>query len=274
MRVIKEVPETILQGFVFFIAVGFRLFGGKTLACARNNLSAILPAISKKEQNAVLWRFCRHVASTVVEFIRYEQRPERFSRSFIQSIDADERVFELIKKGNGLILLSGHYGAWELLGGFASRNYGATVIVNKLKFAPLEKFLQLWRSKIGMKTIENEKNITVLNILRRGGVIGILPDLYFDKFRGVEVNFFGKTTRLNAGPAYMHLSTKSPIVILYILPLENAQGYEIRYGGVIEYESTGDKLFDVCQVTQLWGDMLAKQIRAKPELWIGLIHDI
>lgn len=112
----------------------------------------------------------------------------------------------------GAILAATHSGNWDLPGAWFGRTYGrATSVGERLKPEALFDTFVAARAKQGIEILphvggERPPFTVLLERLRAGGLIGLVCDRDLSR-RGVEVQFFGATARMAAGPALLARST-------------------------------------------------------------------
>lgn len=83
--------------------------------------------------------------------------------------------------------------------------------------------------------------------------------------RGVEVEMFGASRRVPAGPALLSLTSGAPILVCPVTTLED--GWEIRIGPPLRIESTGDLRTDVEALSRLMAASFERAIAARPPDW-------
>ena len=105
-----------------------------------------------------------------------------------------ERYREIKNSGRGLIIMTPHFGGWEVLAFVSFIFLGPqSYLVRKLDNPRLEELLARIRGKFGNQPMDKSTAILpALELLRSGGNLGILPDLNSQKHEGVFVPFFGK----------------------------------------------------------------------------------
>lgn len=169
--------------------------------------------------------------------------------------------------GRGVIMAMPHLGAWDWGGAWLSASgFALTVVAEALDPPELFEWFSAWRRHVGMRVVPLDRSAGsgVVNVLRHGGVVGLLcdRDLTGD---GVEVTFFGERTRLPAGPATLALRTGAPLLPCCVL----FEG-DHRRGIVcppLDTSRRGALRADVMRITQDMADALAALIRRAPEQW-------
>ncbi len=95
-------------------------------------------------------------------------------------------------QNKGVVLLTGHFGCWELMAiSFGYFFYPVHLVSTSMKFKPIERLVQTLRGVSGNQCIPKEKSMRrLIQVLRQGGNIGILMDQNVDWYDGVFVPFF------------------------------------------------------------------------------------
>lgn len=173
---------------------------------------------------------------------------------------------------DGLILISAHYGNWELAGGAISGLVGrkVTSLVRGFSNPLIGELFMRHRAKPSHCPVDKSKGIrALLNALERKEIAAVLIDQHACTGEGVECEFFGHPARVHMTPALLHLKTGVPIMpeLTTRLPGENFR-FEMTAGELIRYTPTGDKAKDVATVTQMCISALEKLIRRHPEQWL------
>ena len=167
----------------------------------------------------------------------------------------------------GALLLSGHFGNWELLayGAAALAGIPFSIIVKEQRdYGQLER-MRTSRGNRLIPTSRGAREATAL--LRSGGVIAMLADQSAGE--GDElVEMFGIPTYTYAAPARLALRFRPRVIVGFAVREEkgaggyNVQLRELRHGD-LEDTPEGVHLF-----TQRYVEMLEETIREHPEQWV------
>lgn len=175
-----------------------------------------------------------------------------------------------IDKKKGVIIMTGHYSNWELMGTWVVRHgYPVKVVAKKSYDSRLDKLIVGYRNEAGYSnTARGKATKSVVDGLLEGETYGLLFDLD-TKVKGVFVDFFGKPAHTATGPALLSSMLNVPIVPLFIR-LTRDYNYVITAFEKIPMDSTGDNDKDLITNTQRCSDMYEKVIRAYPDQWIWM----
>ncbi len=176
-----------------------------------------------------------------------------------------------IKKGRGVLLLSGHIGNFELLVAAFGHDpdfkmYGA---YRKFDFQPLEKFMLEERQRFGTTMIPlHGASKKIDAILRNQGAVGTLLDQNANWHSGVRVDFFGRPACTNKGLAALALRTKAAVVPMCIA--KTGDTFLVEFLPEIPLESTGDMIRDLENNTQNYTTAIEAMVRKYPDqyFWV------
>jgi KDO2-lipid IV(A) lauroyltransferase len=172
-------------------------------------------------------------------------------------------------KGKGILYLTGHLSAWELLpAAHAVYGHPLSFITRPLDNIRLDRYLRRLRESVGNRVIP-KKNAArpVLKVLEQKGCVGILMDQNTSLQEGIFSDFFGLPAATTTALAILALRTDAPILPGYLTPMR--QGiYTVRFLPPIEVIRTGDRARDVELNTGKLNKVLERIIREQPETWL------
>jgi KDO2-lipid IV(A) lauroyltransferase len=212
------------------------------------------------------------VGETFDSYTRYWLELFRLPHEVGGELDIDivgyEHLTAARERGSGAIVALPHVGGWEFGGAwFARQGWRLTVVVEPVQPPELFEWFASVRRELGMTVVElgSDAGKTVLRALRDNHVVCLVcdRDLTGD---GVDVEFFGETTTLPAGPATLALRTGAPLLpaAVYFRP---RGGHHAVVRPPIPTEREGRLRDDVARVTQALAYRFEELIRAAPEQW-------
>ena len=172
----------------------------------------------------------------------------------------------------GLIFLAPHLGGWEILAFAASALHEPySYLARRLDNPRIEAMAEKIRGRFGNRAI-NKKDaaLPAVQLLRQGGLLGILADFNSVHDEGVFVPFFGHLACTTAGVAALVMRTNA-LVIPTCAPWDETKGkYLLRYGPILEFESTGDRRRDAETFTARFTEVFEKMVRDFPDQWLWI----
>jgi len=183
--------------------------------------------------------------------------------------DGAEYLVEPTQRGQGVIAVLPHMGNWDA-SGRAMRARGLPMVAVAEHLRP-ERLFQLFvrqRDAIGIKIIALGKSAGIgkqlTAAIEDGNVVALLADRDLTG-RGVQVEMFGATCRLPAGPAMLALSTGAPVVV--VASYETPEGWRGLMRPLAMPERTGDRRADARAITQAIASAFERCIAASPADW-------
>lgn len=173
-------------------------------------------------------------------------------------------------KGKGTILLSGHFGNWELLAAWLAQNGLPLKVIGRSVYDPrLDEMLVDVRNKAGYTNIPRGKSTKeIIRSLKLGYALGLLID-QDTKVKGVFTNFFGRPAHTATGPVILSQKFGAPIVPIFIR-LREDWTYHVYCGEELSLENTGDEERDLIVNTQKCSDVYERIIRRFPDQWVWM----
>ncbi|HEY3430148.1 MAG TPA: lysophospholipid acyltransferase family protein, partial [Cyclobacteriaceae bacterium] len=168
-----------------------------------------------------------------------------------------ERAYQ---KGKGVLFLTAHIGAFELMATeMAFRGYKPLIVGSPLKEPLITNFVWKHRQKMGADVIERGKEtLRLLKNLKSGGTMGILID-QDTRVKSVFADFFGKPCATPVGAAMLALKTGAAVVPVFC-HLNNDGKQQIDCFAEIELVYTGDEENDIVINTQNFTKAIENEI--------------
>ncbi|MBW2170585.1 MAG: lysophospholipid acyltransferase family protein [Deltaproteobacteria bacterium] len=182
-------------------------------------------------------------------------------------IDGLSHFTNALKKNKGVLLLTAHFGNWELMTVFSGMTgYPVNIIYRPLDFQPMETFFVNLRTRFGGKLIPKNRSMrTILTVLKQGEAVGFLMDQNVDWYEGVFVEFFGRLACTNKGLALLALRTEAPVVPIFLV--REGAGFRVEIGQEVPLVKTGDKTKDIEANTQQYNGVIEAFARRYPDQW-------
>jgi KDO2-lipid IV(A) lauroyltransferase len=173
--------------------------------------------------------------------------------------------------GRPLLILTGHFGNWEVLGyTIGLVGLSASVLARKLDNPYLDRLLHDLRQKTGQVLLDkNEDYAKVLATLERGGFLGMLGDQDAGS-RGLFVDFFGRPASTHKSIALLSLQYQAPVLVIGAARVGRPMRYRLYFEDVIlpeEYEGSADA---ARAITQRYTRALERMVRRHPEQYFWL----
>ena len=235
------------------------------------NLRLAFPDWAESQRRNVIRGMIRNLGWMAVEFARFPRyNKDNIAEAIVP--DGHENFLAGRQRGKGVLVLTGHIGAWEL-SSFAHALYGYPLhyMARPLDHPRVDALVNRYRGLSGNQLIfKNESARAMLKILKEGGTIGILADQNTMRDEGGFVDFFGTPACTTTGIARVALHTGAAVVPGCAVWDEHLGKYRLRFEPPVDLVRTGDPEQDVGANTQLFARVLEEIIRKYPEQWVWI----
>jgi len=182
-----------------------------------------------------------------------------------------EHCRRAVARGNGAVVITGHFGNWEVLGArLVAEGFDLAVVARDASDAGVASLINQSRERLGMKVIGKRDMRAMHAHLRAGGLLGILPDQHSRK-GSILLDFLGRPAWVVRSPALMALRTGAPLVPGFCLRGPR-DALRVVILPEIDTQGLGDRDEATVELTRRINGALEEQIRAHPEQWLWL-HD-
>jgi KDO2-lipid IV(A) lauroyltransferase len=249
-------------------------FLGATLgyrrSVAMDNLRNAFPEKSEEELEQIMRGSFRNVGISLFEFMYFPRLSAKDIKNLIV-LDNAQAISEAHAAGKGIILLTAHFGNWELMAQSVPVVTGipVSVIVKPQANRFVDRQVNIWRRQFGNRDVPMENSIReLLRALQERRAIGIVGDQTAAK-ESIRVSFFGREVPTYEGPAMFCLKTGAPMI----------QGVAIRQpdgkykGHFVPVKSDDLKGYNKVNITELTKRHVAiteEIIRQYPDQWMWM----
>ncbi len=170
-----------------------------------------------------------------------------------------------------LILLTGHYGNWEVAGYiFGLFGFPTVSVARTLDNPFLERYVRSFREKTGQSLIPKTGGFDqMVEVLKGNGMLGFVADQDAGP-RGVFVDFFGRPAATHKAIALLAIEHQAPVVVGVSRRIGPGFRYEFRCEDVIEPGELSGTPDDVRILTQRFTSALERLIRQDPTQYLWL----
>jgi KDO2-lipid IV(A) lauroyltransferase len=256
-------------GFLAYYALGHLRHVGQ------RNLEIAFPEKSPVERRRIL-RGCFDSLGRLLGLFSHFPRcaPEDLCKLIEYDKAGEARFIEARNRGKGMLLITAHLGAWELLPLYYSAiGYPFSFLVRPLENPLIDRWVHSVRTRFGNKALDKKAaGLSCLRLLKNGGTLGILPDLNSLPQEGIFVPFFGKLGCTTLAVAAFALPTNATIFSVFAPWDPVRKKFVFVAGPDLELVRTGDWDRDLAINTARMASMFEEVIRAYPDQWLW-IHD-
>lgn len=186
-------------------------------AITHDNVQRAFPLASPQVVADVVRLAYGNLGITLVELLALSHASQReiVTRIAIPGIEILERR---AAQGKPSVLLSGHYGNWELLAlaGALLAKAPFTIVVHPQHNAKADRFLNAIRTRFGNVIVPmGQAARPLIHAMQRGGTVAFLADQYADPLVNRSFMFFGRETPTFEAPAALALRYNAPMFAAY-----------------------------------------------------------
>jgi len=224
---------------------------------------------SEAEIRALGRAFYAQLGTTLLEFCGYWRlRPDQVRDLVIA--DGAEHLDAAVAGGRGALLVSGHFGNWELLGAWlAARGHTVRFLVKTQSNRRVDHLQNEVRARAGVGIIRSGPSVKeMVRALRDGGLIGLLGDQDAGP-GGVFLDFLGRPASVFRGTAQLAWKLRVPVVTGFLVRQPDGR-HRLVAGPPITVDPDWDEEEAVLQITREHTQRLAAMVRRHPDhyFWV------
>ncbi|MFF4370134.1 phosphatidylinositol mannoside acyltransferase [Streptomyces sp. NPDC001594] len=266
---VKKLPEPAAAALGRKIADVAWKRRGKSVLRLESNLARVVPDAGPERLRALSQAGMRSYMRYWMESFRLPAMdPGRFGTDV--SIKDEHILREALASGRGVVVALPHLANWDLAGAWVTGHVGVpfTTVAERLKPESLYDRFVAYRESLGMEVLPHSGGAafgTLARRLRAGGLICLVADRDLSS-SGVEVDFFGATARMPAGPALLAQQTGAALLPVTLHYGEAPKMYG-RIHPAVDVPPAGTRAEKTAVMTQAVADAFASGIAEHPEDW-------
>jgi KDO2-lipid IV(A) lauroyltransferase len=254
---------SVILAFIFFYVIPIRK------QVVFSNLRIAFPEFDEKKLKEVAFGCYRSVLISFFEIL-HMQKMNHAEIINVLDVDNADLIVKNYQEGRGVILLSAHFGNWELIATSVSAriNIPFHVVVKHQRNPYVDRKINSIRLKWGNEIVS--LGISIRNIykeLRNKNLVAMVADQR-GSADGPRIKFFGVETAIYPGPAILAVKTGAPLI--YGLTIRQP---DFSYKVVLEkidLENLPDNEEKVKEISQRLASFLEKYVRQYPEQWLWM----
>jgi len=252
-------------------AIGWLAFAGlsRLRKTGMENLALAFPDKPSAERARILRAMYRNLGWQLAEFCHMSHYSLRQANTFIR-YDGLEHYLAARHLGKGVLVLTGHIGAWELSSFYHSlAGYPMGMVIRRLDNPWVDQLVNRIRCQHGNRVLHKDDFARgLIAAMRAGETVGVLMDTNMTPPQGVFVDFFGHAACTAAGVARVALRTGAAVLPGFLAWEPTESRYVLHFLPPLELVNTGDDERDAIANTQLFTSALEDIIRRYPEQWL------
>jgi KDO2-lipid IV(A) lauroyltransferase len=235
------------------------------------NLRLAFPEMPEAGRERILRSVYRNLGALLAEFCLMPRYTPEVASRFIR-YEGLENYLAARERGKGVLVLTGHLGAWELSSFYHSlMGMPMGMVIRRLDNPLVDAFVNKIRCQHGNRVIHKDDFARgLIASMRAGETVGILMDTNMTPPQGVFVPFFGVQACTASGMARIALKTGAAVVPGFLLWEESEGKYVLRFGKELEVVHSGDAERDAVTNTASFTAAIEGMIRQYPEQWLWM----
>lgn len=270
VQLLRLLPRQVAVGIMRSLAwIAFYLIRSVRSKTVRHLTLAFGNEKSSREIKQIAKQVFLNLGTFISDAIRIPQIIENGMRTLI-TIEGREYLDQAVANRKSAIMLTGHFGNWELLGAWLAQNgYRLKVVATPLYDPRLDKMVIKIRNQAGYTNIAR-RNATreITHGIRNAYSIGMLID-QDTRVEGVFVKFFDLWAHTAVGPVVLARKYGLKIVPVFIR-MNKDLTYHIEVEEPLQLEFTENRERDLIVNTQKCSDVYERVIRQYPEQWVWM----
>jgi KDO2-lipid IV(A) lauroyltransferase len=247
------------------------LFDGKHRRIALKNLRVAFPHLRASERWMIARASFENVGKTFLEIPGFaRQTPEQIQRR-VRYMGV-EQLDRLEAEGRGALLLTGHFGNWELMAlAYGFRGGRLAFVARPLDNPYFDSWMKQLRSRSGNRIISKRGALrAVYGALRDGCGVGMLMDQKVTGRAGVFVEFFNHLAGSSGAMAALACRYGAPVVPAYTVRNPSGIGHTIVVEPEVPVVRSGRKDVDIRINTQRFQKILERIVCKHPDQWFWM----
>ncbi|NOY12722.1 MAG: lysophospholipid acyltransferase family protein [Deltaproteobacteria bacterium] len=236
---------------------------------AEENLQRAFPEWSRRKVATLAWANFQHVGTSSADMLRidlFDTRRGDLQRYFDLDLDEMRKAHDL---GRGVIMLSGHFGFWEV-GSFPlqQQGYRVDLVAKPMKNPLVDSYFEKMRKTYGHEVLNSRKGARrIVKALQQGDLVAVLLDQHISPPGSIPVDFFGRKAYTTTAITRLAMKYRIPLVPTFCQRLPDHR-YKLWTEPMLLLEGEGEQA--VAENTQLLTKIIEKTIRKDPRQWFWM----
>ncbi len=215
-----------------------RLFGrlawwsrGRAAKVTQINIATCYPHLDARAQRQLARDSLLHTGQLSTEMGIVWHWPVKAWRPLIRKVSGAQRIADALHEKRGVLVLAPHFGNWEMVNLFLGERFGLTAMYEPPNVATLDAMIRNARMRAGSILVPTTSTgiRELYRTLRKGKLVGLLPDQVPSQRSGVYAPFFGRPA-LTGILAHKVIRATEPLVVLgHARRLPDAAGFSLHF---------------------------------------------
>ncbi len=271
IHVLRSLPRRMARACGAAIAAIGYVSHGRLRRVGRRNLELAFPEMPASQRAAVLRQEYRHLGWLLAEFCQMSTYTRETASRFIR-YQGLEHYLAARDRGRGVLVLTGHLGAWELSSFYHSlAGHPMGMVIRRLDNPLVDALVNSIRCQHGNRVLHKDDFARgLIGAMRAGETVGILMDTNMTPPQGLFVPFFGVEACTASGLARVALKTGAAVLPGFLVWEAAERQYVLHFGPELELADSGDSEADAATNTALFTGVIEETIREYPSQWLWM----
>jgi Kdo2-lipid IVA lauroyltransferase/acyltransferase len=205
--------------------------GGRAAKVTQINIAVCYPKLDADAQRQLARQSLLHTGQLSAEMGIVWHWSAKAWRPLIRKVSGAQRIADALHDKRGVLVLAPHFGNWEILNLFLGERFGLTAMYEPPNVAHLDAVIRAARMRAGSILVPTTSSgiRELYRTLRRGKLVGLLPDQVPPLKSGVHAPFFGRPA-LTGILAHKIIRATNPLVLLgHARRLPDAAGFNLHF---------------------------------------------
>jgi Kdo2-lipid IVA lauroyltransferase/acyltransferase len=227
--------------------------------------------MTEAERDQMVRGVYRHFCMMLMEIFHTPRKINLENYRQYITLVGHEPILERMLTGEPMILLSGHYGNWEMAGYvFGLFGFPTYSVARTLDNPYLERYLRSFREETGQRMIPKAGGYDqIVEVLTTNKPLSMLADQDAGP-RGMFVDFFGRPASTHKAIALLAIEHNAPVMVGVARRTGPGFRYELRCAEIIHPSEFTGGPDDVKLLTQRYTSALEELIRRDPSQYLWL----
>jgi KDO2-lipid IV(A) lauroyltransferase len=272
----RLVPRPLYAPFTLFWGCLFYL----VLAEKRQGIRSNLRIVTGRQQVEflVVSTFCTFARNWCDVMLMIRLRGNQL-QALIGQRSSGQPLEDALAKGSGAILISPHFGNWELGGlGLADMGYTLNVLTFREPDEKINQQREQVRTDRGIGVIYVDRHdtsplavIEAVNALRRNEIICLIGDRDGSS-NSLQLDFFGQSTDFPVGAAYLAMATGAPVLPVFVPLLPDGRYATLMDEPIYFHGSHGQHAQAIRTGMEQLAAVFERYIRQYPDQWYNFFE--
>ncbi len=235
---------------------------------AIQQLRFAFPELDERSIRRIAFESYLNLTTVIVELLWFPNMNDETLMNALR-IQNPDVLTTALKKGKGLLLISGHVGNWELLAFGVARlmRTPTTIIIHPQENRDVAELVNELRCRFGNRVVDMRMGVReVIRTIRARGIVAMLTD-QSGPSNALYIDFFGRPAATYEGPAAIALKMRAPLIM--ILGIRQSDGHydvHLKEFPIDDLKEASDE--NIYELTRRHVRYLEECVRSYPGQWL------